>query len=113
MVLLSNIAYRLWVGREIIVPLQVSIGIAVYVCIYNWNSIFASFNNGASKMFMQVGLSLIAGISFIPLAALISRKTGLMGIPLSMGLSVIPGSFISPLQYHKLINQRAKGIWNR
>jgi O-antigen/teichoic acid export membrane protein len=113
MVLLSNIAYRLWVGDQIVVPLQVSIGLAIYVGISNWNNIFVAFNCGTSKMVIQVWLSLIAGISFIPLAVLISQKLGLAGIPLAMGLSIIPGSFISLAQYQRIITNKAKGIWNR
>jgi hypothetical protein len=113
MVLLSNIAYRLWVGDQIIVPMQVSIGLAIYVGISNWNNIFVSFNNGASKMVIQVWLALIAGISFVPLAVLISRKIGLAGVPLAMGLSIIPGSFVAPLQYQRIITNKAKGIWNK
>jgi O-antigen/teichoic acid export membrane protein len=113
MVLLSNIFYRLWVGEQIVVPIYVSIGLAIYAGITNWNSIFVSFNNGVSKMAIQVWLALIAGIFFVPLAILFSKRIGLMGIPLAMGLSIIPGGFISPLQYQKIITNKAKGIWNK
>jgi len=113
MALLSNIAYHLWVGDKIIVPLSVSIGLAIYVAVSNWNNIFASFNNGVSKIFIQVWLALIAGISFIPLSVFLSGKIGLMGIPLAVSLSILPGSFISPVQYRKIITDKAKGIWNK
>jgi O-antigen/teichoic acid export membrane protein len=113
MVIVSNFAYNLWVGNQVIIPIQMSICLAVYVCVSNWNSIFGSFNNGASKIFIQIWLSIIAGVVFVPLSILLSKKTGLMGIPLAMALSVFPGSFISPLQYSKLINCNAKGIWNK
>jgi O-antigen/teichoic acid export membrane protein len=113
MVLLSNTAYRLWVGDQIAVPLQVSIGLAIYVCISNWNNIFVSFTAGVSKFFIQIWLALFAGFSFVPLAILLSKKTGLMGIPLAMGLSIIPGSFFAPVQCNKLIHKNANGIWDK
>jgi len=113
MVLLSSIAYRLWVGEQVIVPLQVSIGLAFYVSIANWNNIFVAFLAGVSKYFLGVWLALIAGFSFIPLALFLSKNIGLAGIPLAMGLSIIPGSFVSPLQYQLIITNKAKGIWNR
>jgi len=113
MVLISNTVYELWVGNQIVIPISLSIGLAVYVAIFIWNSIFVSFNNGVSKIFIQVWLSLIAGMSFIPLTIFLSRKIGLAGIPIAMGLSIIPGSFVSPMQYKRIINSRAKGIWNK
>jgi O-antigen/teichoic acid export membrane protein len=113
MILLSNIVYRLWVGGQIIVPASVSITLAIYICISNWNCIFTTFNNGASKMFLQVWLSTIAGIIFVPLAVVLSKNIGLVGIPLAMGLSIIHGSIVSPIQSKKIITNKAKGIWNK
>jgi O-antigen/teichoic acid export membrane protein len=113
MVLLSNIAYRLWIGDQIVIPLQLSICIAVYVGVTNWNTIFASFNNGTSKIFIQVWLALIAGLSFVPLAVFLSSKIGLAGIPSAMALSIFPGSLIVPIQYQKIITNKAKGIWDK
>jgi O-antigen/teichoic acid export membrane protein len=113
MVLLSNIAYRLWVGDQVVVPMSVSVGLAIYVGISNWNNIFVSFNCGVSKITIQVLLSLIAVIFFIPLSFFISSKIGLAGIPLAMGLSLIHGSFFSPIQFVKIISNKAKGVWNK
>jgi O-antigen/teichoic acid export membrane protein len=113
MILLSNIAYRLWVGNHIIVPLRVSISLAVYIAIANWNNIFVAFLAGISKYFIGVWLALIAGVIFVPIAVFLSKKIGLSGIPLAMSLSIIPGSFIVPVQYKRIISDKAKGFWNR
>jgi len=113
MVLASNTVYRLWVGSQIVIPMSLSVGLAIYISIHIWNTIFASFNNGVSKIFIQVGLSLITGLSFIPLTIFFSRNIGLTGIPLAMGLSIFHGSIISPIQYKKIISNKAKGIWNK
>ncbi|MDR2409559.1 MAG: hypothetical protein LBE13_15820 [Bacteroidales bacterium] len=112
MVLFSNLAFKIWIGNEINIPISLSAGLAIYMCISNWNSIFVSFNSGVSKIRLQVFLSLIAGIIFIPWAVFLSKRIGLMGIPIAMCLSIIHGSFISPVQYKKLINGKAWGIWN-
>jgi O-antigen/teichoic acid export membrane protein len=113
MVILSNRVYFLWMGSRVVVPIQVTVGLAIYVSVANWNNITVYFNNGISKMFIQVWLSLIAGILFFPLAIFLSKKTGLMGIPLAMTLSILPGSFIAPIQCYRLLNGKAQGIWNR
>jgi O-antigen/teichoic acid export membrane protein len=113
MIIISKWIFYLWIGDQIIIPFQLMIGLAIYVCISNWNNIFVSFTAGVSKFFIQVWLSLFAGIVFIPLSIIMSKSIGLIGIPLGMALSILPGSFISPLQYRKLINGRALGIWNK
>jgi O-antigen/teichoic acid export membrane protein len=113
MVLLSDFIYGAWVGKTIDIPIQVTVVMAVYVCIVSWNSIFYAFNSSMSKMYIQIRLSLLAGIVFIPLAFGLSKKIGLAGIPVAMGLSIMPGSFISPVQFYKLANKKAKGNWNK
>jgi O-antigen/teichoic acid export membrane protein len=109
----SDFAYKLWVGDQIKIPIQLSISLAVYMCIANWNNIFVAFNAGVSKVFIQVCLSLFGGIIFIPLATFLLRNIGLIGIPMAMGLSILSGSIIAPVQYRKLIKGKARGIWNK
>jgi O-antigen/teichoic acid export membrane protein len=113
MVVSSTWVFRIWLGNQIAVPISLVIGMAVYVCISNWNNIFASFTNGASKVFVQLWLSLFAGVVFFPLTVLLSRNIGLAGIPLGMGLSILPASFIIPIQCKKLINGSASGLWSK
>ncbi|MDR3253903.1 MAG: MATE family efflux transporter [Endomicrobium sp.] len=113
LVVISGFAYHIWVGDTIYIPLQLSIGLAIYMCVSNWNSIFVSFTAGVSKIFIQVWLSLTAGAVFVPLAIIISKRAGLIGVPLAMALSIFPGSIISPVQYNKLVNGKALGFWNK
>ena len=113
MVILAKPVYGLWVGKSIDVPFSLTISMAFYVCVFNWNNIFAQFNNGVSKIYIQLWLALFAGVVFIPLAITISEKMGLAGIPLAMILSIIIGSFIQPMQSNKLIYGNARGIWNK
>jgi O-antigen/teichoic acid export membrane protein len=113
MVLFSKWAFLIWIGDQIVIPFHLLIGLVIYVSISNWNNIFVSFTCGTSKIFLQVWLSLFAGIVFIPLAIILSKHIGLISVPLAMGLSILPGSFITPIQYQKLINGQAKGVWNK
>jgi O-antigen/teichoic acid export membrane protein len=113
MVMMSNIIYKVWIGNAIRIPIQVTVFMAIYVCIANWNTIFYTFNSSVSRVYLQIWLSLAAGIVFIPLALSLSRIFGLAGIPAAMGLSILHGGFFSPIQYYKLINKKASGIWNK
>ena len=113
MVLVSNFAYHLWIGDRVHIPLTVSIGLAVYVCIHGWCFIFNSFALGISKMVMHISSSIFMGLSFIILAITLSMKIGLAGIPIAFIISMFPQSIISPLQYRKLIQGNATGIWDK
>ena len=113
MVILSKPVYRLWVGSAIDIPIGVTIGMAIYVSVFNWNSIFAQFIAGVGKVYFHVFIASFGGIVFIPLAIFISRIIGLPGISLAMILAVILGSFLHPIQYIKLIHGKAKGIWSK
>ena len=113
MVLVSESVYRIWIGSTIHIPIEVTISMALYVCIINWHYIFASFNNGASKLQIQMMLLLFGGVVYIPLATILSRQVGLAGISIAMILVLIPCGFLSPLQSYKLIHGKARGIWNK
>jgi O-antigen/teichoic acid export membrane protein len=114
MVFASDFVYKLWLGKQLEeIPFQLTVVLAVYVCISNWNNIFTYFCMGVSKIYLQVWLLAIGGILFIPLAVGLTRSMGLIGIPIAMGLSILPGSLAAPIQYRKIINKTARGIWNK
>ena len=43
MLVASNHVYKLWVGKELIVPLGLSAAIAAFVIINSWNLVFVQF----------------------------------------------------------------------
>jgi O-antigen/teichoic acid export membrane protein len=111
MVVFSDFVFNLWIGNQIKIPIQLSSGLALFVCINNWNAIFVSFNMGVSKIALSVWLALASSVVFIPLALILSKNFGLSGIALATGLSIFHTNIISVIQYRKLTNQTAKGIW--
>jgi len=113
MLAMAGRVYSLWVGSAVVVPAGLSLSFAIYVCIGNWNNIFVCFNVGTSKLRLQVYLSLLAGIVNIPLTIIFIRLVGLPGDVIGMILAIIPGTFLSPVQYNKIIKGTAKGIWNK
>jgi len=114
MVLLANRVYRLWVGSEISVPVSLNIMIALFVAISSWNNIFASFINGVGKVKLQLYYSISVGFINIPLSIVLAKwLNGVEGIVLSTCLCLLAGSIWAPIQYVKIINGKAKGIWNK
>ena len=111
MLTFSNFIYRIWVGKEIEVPFGISLIMAAYVIIYAWNNIYSQFLNGIGKIKLQLYSAILWTILNIPLAVFFGKTIGLPGVILS---SVIFGGvnmIWTVIQYNKLINNTAKGLW--
>ena len=107
----SNFIYELWVGRQIIIPISVSASIAGYVIINGWNAIYSQFLNGTGKIKMQLFFALAGSLVNIPLAVFLGKNLGIYGVILSTTLISLIIAVFSPIQYSKIINNRALGIW--
>jgi Na+-driven multidrug efflux pump len=85
----------------------------IYVTIVNWNNIYAYFINGVGKIRLQLYIGVGASVIYIPLAIGLSRKLGITGIIVSMCIVLLPSSILCAVQYHKIINRTASGIWKK
>jgi O-antigen/teichoic acid export membrane protein len=113
MLVLSKFAYRLWVGKEIKVPLSTSIVMAAYVIINAWCAIFSHFLNGVGKIKIQLYGAAFGALVNIPLGIFLGKELGIYGVVLSTTLLSFVSAIWSPIQYLKLINNKATGIWNK
>jgi Na+-driven multidrug efflux pump len=86
---------------------------ALYVTISNWNNIYASFINGSGKIRLQLYSSIAVGIVNIPLSIVLAKYCGLgiTGVVFASCACLIVSSFWAPLQYSKIVNKTATGIW--
>ena len=115
MVFLSNWFYNLWVGDKVNVPLELSLAMALFVAMLTFNMIYVNFINGIGKIKLQLITSLISMTINIPLSIYFGKYLGwgstgvILATCFSLGYSVI----LRPIQYYKLINHTAKGIWNK
>lgn len=115
-VAISSYAYNLWVGREVVTPsLQLTICVAIYVLVSSWNQIFGNFINGVGKMRIGFYLAIITALINIPLCIFFAKylNWGLSGIIVASSVSLIPDLIFLPIQYYKIVNNKAKGIWNQ
>lgn len=113
MLIFSNLIYRLWVGKEIVVPFSISAVIASYVILNAWCSIFSNFLNGVGKIKLQIFSGISGALINVPLAIFLGKHIGISGVLLSTSLLAAASAIWSPIQYWKLINNKAKGIWNK
>lgn len=111
----SDQVYRWWVGDQIFVPRDLSLAMAASVAITCLSNIFAYFVNGVTKIRLQLVIGVVAAAINIPLAVFFSKtlNMGLKGIILATGVCISFTTLLVAIQYHKIINRRASGIWDR
>ncbi len=115
MLLISQYAYRLWVGPDVHVSFLMSLASAAYVAIVAWSNIFAYFMNGVGKIRLQLWVAVPSAIAVIPIAIILTKVFHLesAGVMVAITLCLLPGCFLWPVQLRKLVSGTASGIWAR
>lgn len=114
MVALSDFVYAIWIDRQMVIDIRMSIVMAAYIFILIYSMRYSYFINGIGKLRLQLIFTATAAIVFIPLAYLATWWThDIIWFMVVMCLVNIPGLIVNRIQFYKLINGKAKGIWNR
>lgn len=113
MLLISNLIFKFWIGNNFFVSFTISLFSLIWILINTWNGIFSQFLNGIGKIRIQLYLGISSAILNLPLAIFLGKRMGISGILLANVLIGILSAWIYPLQYHKIITNKAKGIWNK
>ena len=113
MLIFSNYFYHLWIGERVLVPFSISFIIAVLVLLRTFGAIFAHVINGFGFLRVQMINAIIGAIINIPLSIFLAKtlKMGALGVIFSTVIILSIGIILRFIQYHKIINNRAKGIW--
>lgn len=112
LLLVSPIIFRIWLGKDLVVPFPLSLTMTVYVICICWMTIPCFLVNGIGKIRLQIYLYIISSAINIPLAILWGRWFGLIGVTISNILVLIMMSVILSIQCKKILNGNAQGIWN-
>ncbi len=113
MIILSPIAYHLWIGSSIDVPLDITMAVGLYVIISTWNGLHVNIINGTGKVKLQSRITLVGLFLHIPLACFLGRFVGMLGVVCSMVLITVFYSIVFTVQAKKIITQQDFGIWSR
>ena len=110
----SDIAYRYWVPN-IEIPFTLSLLMMVFVLIMSFGSIYVTFINGVGKIKLQLIAGLAGALVNIPLSILFAKycELGTAGVIMASIISIAYGPLIAPIQYRKIINGTASGIWDK
>ncbi len=115
LLVISKHFYLMWVGDKVHIPFLLSAFMGLYAIIFTWNNIFAFFINGVGKIKLQMYYGIIAMIINIPISIFFAKNLnmGNAGVILGTCFSLLFGFIFGPIQYLKIINNTAKGIWNK
>jgi Na+-driven multidrug efflux pump len=113
MFFIADKIYLLWVGPTVIVPKSVSFVMTLYVIISLLGSTTNTFVNGTGKVRLQLYTAVISIIITIPLAFLFCKvlNFGPAGVIAATLCTTLPTMILWRLQYKKIINGNATGIW--
>jgi O-antigen/teichoic acid export membrane protein len=113
MVMVSKIVYNFWVGDKVVISFTLSLFIAIYLVIQNWNSLLGTLINGVGKIRFQLYMSIFIAVFDIPLCLLFAKylKMGITGIILGNIVTLLPGSILIFYQTRLIIKNMEYGIW--
>jgi O-antigen/teichoic acid export membrane protein len=115
MLIASPLVYRLWIGDSLSIPINLSFALAMYSIIYVFFVPYITFLNGTGKIKLSTYMVIFQSIIFLPLVYLFIKVLdfGVPGIVYASIVCEIPLRITQPIQYYKLINKRAKRIWDK
>ena len=114
MVLCADWVYSFWIGGGIVISTKMNITIAIYVFILIYSMRYSYFLNGLGKLRLQLICTVTAALLFIPSAYIVVEYTDdIICLIAVMCFINLPGLIINRIQFGKLMNRKAKGIWNQ
>jgi Na+-driven multidrug efflux pump len=110
----SNEIFYLWVGNKVNIPFSLSLSVFIYMCIFTFGMIYNIFINSTGKVLLQTISLTILTIVYVPLVILLINyfKLGLNSIPIALTIISLYTVIIAPIQSKRILNGKAKGIFN-
>ncbi len=113
--LFSDFIYEIWFGNRVIVNHSLTGLMGVFFASTILVAPYTIFLNGIGKIRLQAIQSALSAILNIPLSVLFSKyfDFGPNGVIISTIVCFLPSLILSPIQYQKIVNSKAKGVWNK
>ena len=113
LVLVSPIVFNLWLGDSVKTSIYVSTAIAFFTFCKVMGAIYMHQLNGTGKVRIQLITYAVIAIFAIPSMIYSCRQWGLVGIVVVPSIAFFAQFIICRIQLKKIINQTAKGLWNK
>lgn len=112
MVAVSDFAYDIWIGDATVIPLSMTVSMAVYDIFLITSLAYCYILNGMGKLRLQLYCT-ITGIILYAIAAplLTYFINNPSAIAISISIALLPNVVCNSIQVRKIVNGTAKGIW--
>ena len=112
MVVVSPMFYGIWIGKEVTIPLSMTIMMGLYMFVTVSSLRFSIILNGIGVLRLQLYMTVAAAVCFIPLSLIVVKMTdSIIWLMAVLCIVNIPGFIVNIIQYKKIINNKAIGIW--
>lgn len=111
MTAVSPWVYDVWIGDRCHIPFGMTAMMATYIFLMVLSMRYSYFLNGVGALRLQLYMT-VSAVAFIPLAWLVSSHThDIMWFLAVMCLCNVPGIIVNIIQFGKILNGTAKGVW--
>lgn len=114
MLLFSDFAFKMWIGEKVLIPFELRVGFALYNIIVMFLSPYNIFLNGVGKLSLGLRVAVGKSLAFFPAAIFFVKLYGALGLVIALiFVNSLPNLIFNIVQYKKIINRTATGIWNK
>jgi len=115
MIVFADHVYLSWVGPSVKITTAINFAMALYIAIVTFSTIYVQFINGVGKVKLQFFVSIIVMLINIPLSIFMAETVGLgpPGVIIATSMCLGLPALLWYVQYTKLINGLANGIWDK
>lgn len=114
MIVASPLVYHVWIGQKASVPFMMTVLVGIYEFVLIASTRYSFVLNGIGALNLQLVMTIIAAVVYIPLAFFAGKQTHDINWLLIVMCAVnVPGLVVNAIQYHKIINGTAEGIWKK
>jgi O-antigen/teichoic acid export membrane protein len=116
---ISDIFFEIWIGKEkmktIIISDRLKISQLIYFLLFALGGVFNMFINGVAKVSVQMYTHIIGAIIFIPVTYFFINYLhwGIESVVIGGIIANFYYPIIAPIQYYKIVTNKARGIWNK
>ncbi len=110
--------FKIWLGAEkyksIVIKIDLKLALTTFFLLFSFGGIFNMFINGVGKIKIQIIFLTIGVLLYFPLVYLFVKvlNMGTESVVIALIIANFYTPIIAPIQYRKLIYNRANGIWN-
>lgn len=114
MVALSAPIYHVWLQDQVEIPFTLNVLMAVYMFVIMYSLSYSNFLNGIGALSVQLLFTASAAVVFIPLTLLLHHLSDHINcVIITMIIVNLPGLVANHIQFYRIINHQAQGIWRR